>query len=164
MDEQHWPSAITSHSIKQIYLLREMCFIPLAIGPDPPSPLIESEFWYRRDGTPYRFPLFDIYSRNGRRGKLGSLLQERLEWHQKRMSVLYKGEAHWVDTDPWFRREESRFEGFAGFHLLWDHEKDQVKSYCLARVEPGGVVNLMEDKLGYERKQQWAESSEEEGE
>jgi hypothetical protein len=39
-----------------------------------------------------------------------------------------------------------------------------VKSYCLARVEPGGVVNLMEDKLGYERKQQWAESSEEEGE
>jgi hypothetical protein len=166
LPEHQWPEAITPLTIKQVYLLREMCFIPLAIGPDPPSPLTENtSTWYRSDGKPLKLPLFDTYSSEGRRGQLGSLLQDRLTEHSKRMSTL--GNKWEVDDYPWLIHEESHLEGFAGFHLIWDHGKDSVKHYCLARpslkqLKQQGYAEPTEEELEYEQQHQWVESSEEE--
>jgi hypothetical protein len=140
-----------------------MCFIPLAIGPDPPSFKAES-MWYRADGKPCRYPPFQAYSRDGRRGALGTLLDDRLCEHEQRMKTLDTGNVHWVDTDPWILREESRAEGFAGFHLIWDHAKDQIRQYALARPDSNnnGYRVPTEEEREYERRHQWVDSSDEE--
>jgi hypothetical protein len=47
------------------------------------------------------------------------------------------GDQYWVDEYPWLVREETRGEGFAGFHVIWHHGKDAVRRYCLVRSELG---------------------------
>ena len=172
LPEHQWPVAIASHTIKQVYLLREMCFVPLAIGSDLPGPKMQEYFpsdeqWaaYKdRKGRKGIYPAFTCYCNEGRRGALGHVLASRLNEHEKRMATLDTGDVYWVDTYPWLLREETRAEGFAGFFLIWDHGKDQVKQYCLART--GSKFNHyrepMDEELEYERLHQWADSSEEE--
>ena len=117
LPEHQWPAALTSYTIKQIYLMREMCFIPLAIGPDAPSPLIEAN-WYLADGRPRCCPLFETYNRDSRRGALGTLLQERIGEHEKRMRTLDTGDVYWLEDYPWMLTEYSKLEAFAGFHSI----------------------------------------------
>jgi hypothetical protein len=80
------------------------------------------------------------------------------------MKSLDTGNVYWVDTDPWMMRDESRAEGFAGFHLIWDHGKDQIRYYCLARPDSNnnGYRVPTEEEREYERRHQWVDSSEEE--
>jgi hypothetical protein len=165
LDERQWPSAIASHTIKQVYLMREMCFIPLAIGPKDPCPRLE-ERWFRPDGTPRRHPFFGSYSSDGRRGPLGSLLVDRIYKHVKKMDASETAEAACVDDDPWLIVEDSFSEGFGGFHLLWDHNKHNMKKYCLGRPwsRQKHLREPTEEEYEYERQHQWADSSDEEGE
>jgi hypothetical protein len=172
LPSDQWPAAITPLTVKQVYLLREMCFIPLAIGLDLPGPKMQEYFpsdekwaaYKARKGRKGIYPVYTMYCSEGRRGALGELFMGRLLEHEERMKTLDMGDVHFVDTYPWLLREESRMEGFAGFHLIWDHGKDQVKQYCLGRN--GSKFNHYreptDEDLKYERLQQWADSSEEE--
>lgn len=144
LDEQQWQPAIVPLSIKQVYLLREMCWIPLPIGEDLPGPRMQQ-----------RFPNFTFYQREGQRGKLGSALQKIIDDHVKQKDSGY------CDEDPWLVRPETRNEGYAGFHLLWDHGKAALKQYCLGRPSQR-QVSLSEEEMEYERHHLWAESSDEE--
>ena len=142
---EHWQANTKAFSIKQIYLLREMCWIPLPIGDDLPDPDLVKDF-----------PRFSGYGAKGRRGRLGFALQRTIEEfveHKNSMSC---------DDDPWLPRPESRKEGYAGFHLLWDHGKLALKSYALGRSW-ASMVDLSQEEAEYERKHLWAESSDEEG-
>ncbi|KAF2795960.1 hypothetical protein K505DRAFT_373551 [Melanomma pulvis-pyrius CBS 109.77] len=144
IDEQQWQPTAASLSMKQVYLLREMCWIPLPIGEDLPGPQMKQFF-----------PDFMFYEYEGRRGKLGSALQETINDHAK------KKDSWWINDCPWLVRKETKNEGYAGFHLLWDHGKDALKQYCLGRPRLH-QVSLSEEEMEYERQHLWAETSDEE--
>jgi hypothetical protein len=143
-DENQWPSGIASLSIKQVYLVREMCWIPLPVGDDMPTARMEE-----------RFPKFAQYGREGRRARLGAALFKAIEAYVERKNSWF------CDEDPWLIRPETRSEGYAGFHLLWDHGKPALKQYALGRAT-GQVVQLPREEAEYERRELWAESSDEE--
>lgn len=146
LEEGQWPPAIDLLLIKQLYLLREMCWIPLPIGDDLPGPRMQQNL-----------PDFYRYDTEGRRGKLGSVLQIRIEDYVKQK------DSWWCDYYPWLMRKETRREGYGGFHMLWDHGKCALKQYSLGRSSMQ-KVELSEAEVEYERVHLWMESSDEENE
>ena len=151
MDKDHWSAAISPFSMKQIFLLREMCFIPLAIGEDLPGPKIQEEYASAK-AERRRRPIYYRYQNEGVRGELGSLLFLIAEEHLERVG----------HDDPWMIRKETRFEGYGGFHVLWDYHKSWLRQYCTDRSR--NDVSIYAQELEYERRRLWAESSDEEKE
>jgi hypothetical protein len=112
LQDQDWALAVKKFSAKGLYLMREMAWVPLPIGEDQPSPKVE------------RFPDIVWYGGEGRRGKLGRLLEECIQKHVKDTG---NGSPY-----PWMgiQIDMSGDKGIGGFLLFWDHFSRILEWWC----------------------------------